>query len=292
MKLWEKLSEIIFRIAALPYLHGFKDRSLEKILKQSLKVLDTVALNNLKEFVRSKQTHEGGFADKAGTADLYYTLFGCYLAEALELNDISSSLLNYVEQEISQNRLDGVHLSCAAIISAKYGNDKSLTKLFNEELRNNLSIQSADQPVYSSFLSMLTCYYLKDLKSLYYIKKQSEALTKRDSLPCPVLAAYLVLQKSFHKPATNLKKDLFTFYCNNGGFKATQHTPGPDLLSTAVALYSLNFAGDDLRMIKPDCLDFVDSMFTGGGFVGNILEEDPDIEYTFYGLLALGSLAD
>jgi hypothetical protein len=45
-------------------------------------------------------------------------------------------------------------------------------------------------------------------------------------------------------------------------------------------------------MIKPDCLDFIDSMFKNGGFGGNVLDQDPDIEYTFYGLIALGSLAD
>ncbi len=83
-----------------------------------------------------------------------------------------------------------------------------------------------------------------------------------------------------------------SYYSYTGGFKATEAVPVPDLLSTAVALYALDFVGYDLRRIKPECLTFTDSLFTEGGFGSNYLDPEPDIEYTFYGMLALGSLAD
>jgi hypothetical protein len=107
--------------------------------------------------------------------------------------------------------------------------------------------------------------------------------------PATVIAAYIVLQSSFRKTTDVLKKTLLTFY-SEGGFLATHSAPFPDLLSTAVSLYALNYAGYDLRRIKPDCLNFVDSLFTGQGFAGNMIDHDADLEYTFYGLLSLGAL--
>jgi hypothetical protein len=101
-----------------------------------------------------------------------------------------------------------------------------------------------------------------------------------------------VLERSFNNPGKKLINDLLSFYDGHGGFKATQGAPLPDLLSTAVALFALSFADEDLRNIKPDCLDFVDSLYSDGGFGGNVIDQDPDIEYSFYGLLALGALAD
>lgn len=81
-----------------------------------------------------------------------------------------------------------------------------------------------------------------------------------------------------------------SFYREKGGFTALQNTPTEDLLSTAVALYALNYTDSDIRLIKPDCLAYVDSLFHDGGFRSTEPDVEIDIEYTFYGLLALGSL--
>jgi len=63
-----------------------------------------------------------------------------------------------------------------------------------------------------------------------------------------------------------------------------------DLLSTAVALYALRLASVELGDLREACLDFVDSLWSPGGFHGCVADRTPDCEYTFYGLLALGSL--
>jgi prenyltransferase beta subunit len=66
----------------------------------------------------------------------------------------------------------------------------------------------------------------------------------------------------------------------------------PDLLSTAVALHALDGLQVDFAERKDAMLDFVDSLWTAaGGFHGTWDEEEFDIEYTYYGLLALGHLA-
>jgi hypothetical protein len=83
---------------------------------------------------------------------------------------------------------------------------------------------------------------------------------------------------------------LKTFYRGKGGFTAINHAPYEDLLSTGVALYALNFINADIRLMKPDCLSFIDNLYQNGGFRSTQVDFETDVEYTFYGLLGLGSL--
>jgi hypothetical protein len=291
MKLLERLSRNTIRFFALPDINAFEESSPEKTIRRSLKVLDPYAITSLKEFVKSRHTKSGGFADKAGNPDIYYTLFGYFLAEALELNELFPSIGNYIEKEISQNNIEGVHLHCAAILSAGLGLVSFPRKYFRRRLRKSLGSRQKPQNAYSVFLNLLSSYHIGDYLGIYLMSRKLKRLNNGKSLPGPVLAALLVLQKTFNKPVNDLENKLMSFY-GKGGFKATLSAPLPDLLSTAVSLYALGFAGYDLRLIKPDCLNFADSLFMEGGFGSNFLDPEPDIEYTFYGLLALGSLAE
>lgn len=66
----------------------------------------------------------------------------------------------------------------------------------------------------------------------------------------------------------------------------------PDLLSTAVGLHCLDGLQFPLANVQDACLDFIDSLWTAeGGFHGTWDDEVLDIEYTYYGLLALGHLS-
>jgi prenyltransferase beta subunit len=71
-----------------------------------------------------------------------------------------------------------------------------------------------------------------------------------------------------------------------GGFRASEVSPVPDLLSTAVALFTLQLIGEHplsaSRFIEAHWLDM-------GSFAPTLLDEYSDVEYLFYGLLALGS---
>ncbi len=290
MKLWEKLSGSIFRLLASPYRKGFREKSLENILKCSLNVLDAPAVESLRNYVKNCQAPNGGFMDKAGKPDLYYTLFGYFIADALEMKEILPSVSGYVEKEIRTNQLAGVHLYCAAILAARMERHDLTDQFLRDKIQENIKLQK-DKPGYNAFLNLLTCYYLKDYRGIYQIRRQIKAFESKTALPCSVLSALLVLQKSFRKPVDDLTEEVLSFRQGNGGFKATKAAPIPDLLSTAVALYALNFSGYDLGAIKPTAFDFIDALYVDGGFGGNILDPDPDIEYTFYGLLALGALA-
>lgn len=291
MKLWAKSSETLFRLFTRPYLQTFAGKSPEKILRLSLNLLDADTIDDIRRFVISRHTDSGGFADRAGKADLYYTLFGFFLSDALEMHAVIPAVARFVDREINNNNIHGVHLHCAAILSSKAGHD-SKKKFFRTKLRSSFASSGTGNSAYNSFLGLMSAYYTEDYAGLFRIYRKLKDINNDNILPCPVIAAYLVLQKSFGKPVDVPVKELLSFFADNGGFKATRSAPLPDLLSTAVALYALGFVGQDLRMIKPDCLAYIDSLFTEGGFGGNSIDSEPDIEYTFYGLLALGSLAD
>jgi prenyltransferase beta subunit len=74
-----------------------------------------------------------------------------------------------------------------------------------------------------------------------------------------------------------------------GGFTAAPDAPIPDLLSTAVALHALDALEAPWREWRDSMLDFIDSLWTAeGAFHGSWADDEPDAEYTFYGLVALG----
>lgn len=72
-----------------------------------------------------------------------------------------------------------------------------------------------------------------------------------------------------------------------GGFYASDAAPIPDMLSTAVALFTLRLIGvrasDTSDFIKAHWLD-------NGGFAPTLYDNYSDVEYVFYGLLALGAI--
>ncbi len=71
-----------------------------------------------------------------------------------------------------------------------------------------------------------------------------------------------------------------------GGFYSSEVAPVPDLLTTAVALFTLRLIGEN----RSDAEDFIDAHWMeNGGFAPTIYDEYSDVEYVFYGLLALGS---
>lgn len=292
MKFLEKLSRIIFKLAAQKSLHKFQANSLERVLKNSIRLIDSQTLAEMRTFVKKQQTPSGGFADKGGNCDLYYTLFGCYISEALDLPEVMPLLREYVKIVVQTDNLKGVYLHSVAILYAKLFGHETLPSALLNEVRNDFFKAENRQAVYSDFLSLMTFYYLEDYSGLYQIQQKLKTLYITNEMPCSVTAAQMVLQHCFGKSTCEMEKRLNSFYREKGNFAAVSRAPFGDLLSTAVSLYSLMFVKSNIRIIKPDCLSYVDSLYTGGGFCATVLDADPDVEYTFYGLLALGALSN
>jgi len=71
-----------------------------------------------------------------------------------------------------------------------------------------------------------------------------------------------------------------------GGFHANEEAPIPDLLSTAVGLFTLRLIG----VAAKDASQFIQAHWMdNGGFAPTLYDDYSDVEYVFYGLLALGS---
>lgn len=287
MKWLEKFSGTIYKVAARKPLNRFSKALPEQVLKRSLKMLDPEIANEIQYFVLSRQSENGGFMDKAGKSDLYYSLFGNFVAETFDLRESGIRLQTYIDSYIESSKPEGVHLHCAAILISRRPGVEKLPEKINKSLA-----ESTFSGHYSAFLNLLSFYYSRNYVGLFRESRRLRATSKLTDIPCTVVAANLVLQHCFNRPTEKLIAALRSFYMKNGSFAAVKNAPVGDLLSTSVALYALRMAGADMRGIKPECLEYVDSMYIGGGFCATELDPDPDIEYTFYGLLALGALAD
>jgi len=319
MKLWERFLRIIYRTATKPFLYKYKSKSLESILGKSLYLLDESIQTEIRNRVLASFNSDGGFADRGGKSDLYYSIFGCFVSEALSIDEIKPQLKEFVKAKVKDPSLSGVNLYCGSILYTKTNGFDSTTEKLRKKIEAELEVETENKSSYSYFIGLITLYYLKDYRLILKLKKRIKRTSKEKDSTCSLTAAYAIVNyffnrsknfssytflrrqesKSLNKMDSRLSENvrnsignLFSFYRGKGGFAAIQKAPVPDLLSTAVALYSLHFIDTDLKDIKPDCLTFVDDLYLNGGFRATEMDFDIDIEYTFYGLLALGSLTD
>jgi hypothetical protein len=294
MKLLEKFLKNTVEQVFNRYLKTYAESTPDNVIKRSLKYLDPVAVNQIKEYLRKCFSDSGGFCDRAGHPDIYYTLFGHFIVNGFSLDHLFPGIDTFTQHKIRTETLSDVHLHCAAILISTTPSGWGYPDGVVHKRKVKKSIRAAieQQKIYNAFLGLLTCYYMRDWAGIFRIRKFLASGIRQTGLPSTLLAAELVLQKSFNRQTGPTVNRLLAFYDQHGGFKATEAARLSDLLSTSVALYALSYAGYDLRMLRPACLAYVDSLFYEGGFAANAVDPDTDIEYTFYGLLALGALAN
>ena len=289
MKFWAKFSKTIFKIIAYPWLRKIAPKSIEAVLKRSIDILEPSMVCEIKSYILEHQTPQGGFADRAGKSDLYYSLFGYFISESFSVSEVQTPLKKYVKQSVTESILTGVHLYCGAILYAKLCGSDSYTKKLKKQIITSLKAANL-QKEYSGFLGIMALYYLGDFVSIRKIMKQYQTLKVQNDKPCSVVAATAVLLELAGRTTRKSGVLLNSYYRSSGGFAAIRQAPSEDLLSTAVALYALNFINADMRLIKPDCMSFIDDLYLKGGFRSMHSDPETDVEYTFYGLLALGSM--
>ena len=291
MKFWEKFLRSIYKIGAQHQLNKIRPKLLEPVLRKSVLMLNDEMISEIRTFIVSQQTDKGGFSDRGGKTDLYYTLFGLYIAEAFSVNEVMEQLKLYVKEVVEKNNLSGVFRYCGAILYAKMIGLNDTTEKLRKEIVAELTETTLKQPEYSGFLGILALYYLEDFVSIKRIDNQYKRIFRmKGNHPCPVVAANTVIQGFSGGQSQESADKLQSFHRTDSGFAALHHAPAEDLLSTGVALFALNFLSADLRLIKPDCLNFVDELYDCGGFRSTQADSITDVEYTFYGLLALGSM--
>jgi len=287
------------------------------LLRNALNLLDEQVREEVLQFLISQQNPDGGFRDRGGRSDLYYSLFGGLMLgvegmehgakgmetedplperEAVEGSNPHGAILKLKQFIARQSNAEvpGFIEKCCLVLLQKELKTRrnsqikaliSLAKSFWKE-RHSINLS------YRSFVLFLTLDAVLPFRRILKIgaKRMLMRTTIDQNSPCSEVAARVFLQKMLNHEASADQELLKSFACETGGFRAFAHLNHADMLSTVVALFALNYSGSDLRLLKPVCLDFIEQNFTDGAFLSGDGDATKDVEYTFYGLLALGVL--
>lgn len=287
-----------------------------QVARLARSILGDEACDLVENYVRSQQNPDGGFRDRDGDSDLYYTSFAVDALTALQADLPGASLSAFLDAQGDRlDELDFVHLCCLArSLSALDGPPVPPARLagIHSRIERYRSAdggynQGEDEETGSAYACFLAYGAYADHRlSLPDPEGVGRCL---DSLRCgdgawandvelpvpnvPATAAAVTLCRNLRlavPPAT--PQWILNAWHPSGGFLPFPGAPMPDLLSTAVALHALDGLQAEFSGRKEAMLDFVDSLWTAaGGFHGTWDDEEFDIEYTYYGLLALGHLA-
>jgi hypothetical protein len=261
-------------------------------IEKGFSLLDETSKTELKNFVAAQQHGSGAFTDRAGQPDFYYSLFGVWTAEALNLKPQKEKLERFI-QDINpekKNKIDRFAILLIRIIFQEKEVEKPSVFTFSKFVLNG---KFSINPAYQAFLFLLTfdALYGKS-KSLYFILKTLLTFYRvPEGVPSGFVAAMLVAKYLAGMNVEKEKTELLSYFEEGKGFKVFKETKNADLLSTAVSLFALKKTGADLRMVAPDAFQLAQQNYAEGAFLSGDGDLTRDLEYTFYGLLTLGTLS-
>lgn len=273
------------------------------------------ATERVDDFLRKQINPDGGFRDRAGQSDLYYTVFGLEGLIALRQQPPYSRIRPFLEGFGDGEGLDLVHLAClarcwAALPSGSLPSQigrRLAERLHAFRTRDGGYASTPGSPAGTVYHGFLVLGAYQDLgvplpdptglgRSVQSLQLDNGGFSGRQGLGAastPNTAAALTLLRQLGTPALPGGSDwLLEQACPDGGFRAGEGTPVPDLLSTATALHALAGMQVSFEHLKEPTLDFLDTLWTNrGAFYGNWTDDAADCEYTWYALLALGHLS-
>ncbi len=275
----------------------------------------------VRDFLLRQQNEDGGFRDRAGQSDLYYTVFALDGLLALQAEPPAEGTAGYLSGFGDGEALDFVHLCCLARAWAALARSNvPAASPRTEEWRRRLAARVGEYRASdggfhpkrgaaagNAYGCLLACGAYLDLgvelreplrfaQCLKFLETGDGAWANERGLPDGSTNATAAAVTLLRHLALPINPDVGAWLLSRcrpeGGFVAMPRTPVPDLLSTATSLHALSALQCDLAPIRDPCLDFLDSLWTNeGGFHGHWNDEALDCEYTYYGLLALGHLA-
>jgi hypothetical protein len=288
------------------------------ILQKGKNRLSDDATGKIGKYIESQMTRHDLFMNKSGGEDIYYTAFGWMLSylfgikirceqarrQLQNLTADRSDLIRYAAYIRSEMLLD--------LLSGNYGRllMKAIVPATGTETPA-FSSSKVGMPAFSSFphddchspySTFIRLSLSEDMNCKIRNKKEITAslaayrvpaggysnMAGNDTASVNATSAALSVKGQLEGYALNDDVDyLYRSQDDSGGFFASENTPLPDILSTATALFVLNCYGIAPRV---DPRHFIEAHWLeSGGFASVLFEETSDIEYTFYGLLALGA---
>ncbi|MDF1813895.1 MAG: prenyltransferase/squalene oxidase repeat-containing protein [Verrucomicrobiales bacterium] len=281
-------------------------------------ILGEEATGLVRQFVWKHHNEDGGFSDRDEKSDLYYTSFAIDSLTALSDPLPESGLKQFLDQKLSEKgSLDFVHLCCLSRCASALTKEK-LTSAELEAVLRAIEKYRTEDGGYNQAKGMKTgsayaCFLAygayadhgRELPNpegvtacLNSLQQANGAWANDTFLPVanvPATAAAVTLCRNLRMPVPAetgkwILEDCYHSF--SGGLLPFPGAPLPDLLTTAVGLHALDGLQVDFENKKEKFLDFIDTLWTNeGGFHGSWEDDDLDIEYTYYGLLALGHLA-
>ena len=278
-------------------------------LQKGKNQLSDEAIRHISDFVLSQMDEEHCFKNKGGQTDLYYTTFGWMLCFILGIKTDVNKMRKYLNSH-DIDQLDLIHYAAfvrCSILADLAKNGKILTWLSSLKSKNIKEISDFTgiphdnpQSPYSKFiwLSLLedtgnklkdTSTFLTELEEYHLPDGGYRNLSEGLGATTNATVAALSVLGQLKGYQTNRDVDfLKNLQQVNGGFQGASASPVPDILSTATALFMLQCYG---QKPKYDPGDFLEAHWLdSGGFCPTLIDETNDVEYTFYGLLALGTL--
>ena len=264
-------------------------KKLVRRLSLGFETLSPEIQEEIIDFIQSQQHTSGGFCDRAGNPDPYYSLFGCWLSLAAGQSKEIEQLKTYIsKQPATSSTVEELALNLMKTELNAGQKNESMFSL----LRKVFSGHNFMDISYRFFLLALTIDATAKNRFLFNLMARVwlPFYKVKENSPCSLVAALCFARFDLGLGYNKYQKLLLEFHQEKAGFRAFETTPFSDTLSTGVALFSLAETNYDLRMITPDCLDFIQMNYLSGTFLSGDGDKTRDLEYTFYGMLALGSL--
>lgn len=285
--------------------------------------LSLAGVEQVSAFIVSALHASGGFCDRAGSPDLYYTVFGLdgliALGADLPHSRPLRTLLERSDNAVSGGTfIDSVsRIRCLRGLRLLGDAQPEDTFRYEQALARVSRFRSADggyshEREYAAAGTVYAAYLVEQayrdagvpwpdaeqvLAALNTLRTPDGGYTNHRGTRCgtttaTAAAAILLTRQGAREQALQAASYLAGMRHPDGGYRAAPQVQFPDLLSTATALYAESLC-DPASTKAPfhATAAFVEGLWNAnGGFRGH--RDDPlaDVEYTFYALLSLGAL--
>ena len=253
-------------------------------------LLTPASKDRITGFVLSQINPDGGFKDRSGQSDLYYSLFGLYCLILLGVspkNNILHRIRCYLTSFGHGEALDFVHL--ISLLQSRWAVNI---------LKMPVGLQHRIIRDYTTgfFIKMLYWFYTyrkrRDLQRIesYRTVDGGYSLTSEERTTGSIYAAFLAtlayLDDERNLPNyLGLINFIYSKKCSDGGFGDTAGTSGGTTTVTAAAVILLDRYDQPIEPSTKQWL--IDRSHPHGGFTGNTLTAHPDLLSTATALLAL-----
>ncbi|GHT35954.1 beta-hydroxylase [Planctomycetales bacterium] len=272
---------------------------------------------NYVDYFYSLQTADGGFVNRSGCADLYYTGFalrGLFLLNAVPQDNSRTIKLQMFLQMQNLHNLNAVEINtmiyCESLLQFVFGREISSERKeqyrqqLNKFKRKDNCFASSEKTPYSStyhtFLSAVSFELLgleeekQRIPTAPILERQQkdggftelEILHRSGTNPTAAAVAFLKIRDTVPKEPEDAVRYLAGCQLSSGGFQANSIIGIADLLSSFTAWTALRDLNSTETVNFETLKHFVRNCKTAdGGFCGSDWDTQSDAEYAFYGFV-------